>query len=268
MAVWAEKPFVYQINTWVWLDTLSRRFGQKITLANVPDAVLDEIARPGLDMIWLMGVWKRSAWGRENALNYKHEYKARCPDLTDDDVIGSAYAIGDYVVDERIGGRAALAALRQRLKARGLALMLDFVPNHVGVDHPWVTQHPEYFIQGKPEDLKNRPVDFFRLKTAAGKSLIFAHGRDPMFPGWSDTAQLNAFNPKLRQAAAKTLQRHCQPMRRRALRYGDAAAEQHLRRDVERLRWRAAGNRLLARDHPAGEGETPALHVRRRSLLG
>ncbi len=205
MAQWADKPFVYQINTWVWLDTLSRRFQQKITLDNIPDAALDEIARPGLDMIWLMGVWKRSAWGRENALNYKHEYQGALPDLTDDDVIGSAYAIGDYVVDERIGGRAGLAALRKRLKARGLALMLDFVPNHVGVDHPWVTKHPDYLIQGKPEDLKQRPGDFFRHKTPAGTSLILAHGRDPMFPGWSDTAQLNAFNPKLRQAAARTL---------------------------------------------------------------
>ena len=205
MAQWVEKPFIYQINTWVWLDTLSRRFGQKITLDNVPDEVLDEIARPGLDMIWLMGVWQRSAWGRENALNYKHEYKNVLPDLTDEDVIGSAYAIGDYVVDERIGGRAGLAALRKRLKTRGLALMLDFVPNHVGIDHPWVAQHPDYLIQGTPDDLKNRPQDFFRVKTSKGKSLILAHGRDPMFPGWSDTAQLNAFSPKLRKAAAKTL---------------------------------------------------------------
>ena len=39
--------------------------------------------------------------------------------------------------------------------------MLDFVPNHVAIDHPWVAQHPEYLIQGTPEDLKNRPDDFF-----------------------------------------------------------------------------------------------------------
>ena len=48
-------------------------------------------------MIWLMGVWKRSARGRENALKYKHEYRNALPDVTDDDVIGSAYAMGDYV---------------------------------------------------------------------------------------------------------------------------------------------------------------------------
>ncbi len=205
MAQWSNKLFVYQINTWVWLDSLSRRFGKQITLQNVPDSILDEIARPGHDMIWLMGVWKRSAWGRENALKYKHEYKPALPDLNDGDVIGSAYAIADYAVDERIGGRSGLASLRKRLKARGMMLMLDFVPNHVAVDHPWVTQHPEYIVQGKPEDAKQRPSDFFRRRLERGKEIVFAHGRDPLFPGWSDTAQLNAFNPALRQAMAATL---------------------------------------------------------------
>lgn len=205
MAQWSNKLFVYQINTWVWLDTLSRKFGKPITLHNIPDSVLDDIARPGHDVIWLMGVWQRSAWGRENALKYKHEYRHALPDLTDDDVIGSAYAIRSYVVDERIGGRSGLAALRQRLKARGLLLMLDFVPNHVAVDHPWVTQHPDFIVQGKPEDLKQRPSDFFQRRVGRGKEIVFAHGRDPLFPGWADTAQLNVFNPALRQAMAATL---------------------------------------------------------------
>ncbi|MEO8397385.1 MAG: alpha-amylase, partial [Chloroflexota bacterium] len=63
MAEWANKPFVYQINTWVWLTRLSRQLGKTITLSNIPDNALDEIALPGLDMIWLMGVWTRSTWG-------------------------------------------------------------------------------------------------------------------------------------------------------------------------------------------------------------
>ena len=189
MATWTNKLFVYQINTWVWLDTLSKKYGKEITLKNVPDRALDEIARPGLDMIWLMGVWKRSAWGRENSLQYRHEYVHALPDLTDEDVIGSAYAIADYEVDERIGGRAGLAALRKRLKLRHLSLMLDFVPNHVAIDHPWVTEHPEYIVQGKAADAKNRPNDFFTRKNAKGKKVVLAHGRDPNFPGWSDTTE-------------------------------------------------------------------------------
>jgi glycosidase len=199
-----DKPLVYEINTWVWLNTLSRRYGEEITLHTIPDAALDEIALPGIDMIWLMGIWKRSVLGRENALKYKHEYRGALPDLTDDDVIGSAYAIGDYIVDERIGGRAGLAALRKRLNRRGLKLMLDFVPNHVATDHQWLTEHPDYIVQGRADDLKYRASDFFQRKVGS-KTMIFAHGRDPLFPGWSDTAQLNAFNPALRKAVVKTL---------------------------------------------------------------
>ncbi len=205
MRSFPDKLFIYEINTWVWLSELSSRFGRSITLDSVPDESLDEIARPGLDVIWLMGVWQRSPFGRESALRYKHEYQPALPDITDDDIIGSAYAIGDYEVDERIGGRAGLASFRQRLKDRGLRLMLDYVPNHVACDHPWLKEHPDFIVQGKPEDVKNRASDFFAVKADDGSEQVFAHGRDPLFPGWSDTAQLNAFNPDLRRAVVELL---------------------------------------------------------------
>lgn len=204
MKHWPDKLFVYEINTWVWLSTLSEQYNKKITLENVPDEALDALARPGIDMVWLMGIWQRSAFGRKNALRWKHEYRPALPDLTDDDVIGSAYSIGDYQVDERLGGRAALAALRMRLRERGVRLMLDYVPNHVGADHPW-TLNNEYCIHGKPEDLKQRPNDFYAVKDSKGRQIVVAHGRDPYFPGWADTAQLNAFSPALRKAVVRTL---------------------------------------------------------------
>lgn len=204
MKPWPDKLFVYEINTWVWLNTLSRQTGSKITLDNVPDEALDALAQPGIDIIWLMGVWKRSPFGRENALKWKHEYRSALPDLTDDDVIGSAYSIGDYVVDERIGGRKGLASLRLRLRERGLRLMLDYVPNHVGRDHPW-TQIPDFIVRGRPEDAVNRPSDFFTTKDKSGRTIVLAHGRDPLFPGWADTAQINAFNPAVRKAVINTL---------------------------------------------------------------
>ncbi|PJF38055.1 MAG: alpha-amylase, partial [Phototrophicales bacterium] len=40
---------------------------------------------------------------------------------------------------------------------------------------------------------------------AWGRTLVVAHGRDPYFPGWIDTAQLDAFSPSYRQAALETL---------------------------------------------------------------
>jgi hypothetical protein len=204
MSSYSGKIVVYQVNTWVWLDTLTRQHAKTITLANVPDSALDELVRPGVDIIWLMGVWQRSPFGRQNALKYKHEYRPVLPDLTDDDVIGSAYAIYDYRVDDRIGKREGLEKLRRRLRERGLGLMLDFVPNHVAADHRWTRENPDYIVQGRPEDLKNRPSDFYKADTILGDRVL-AHGKDPYFPGWSDTAQLNVFNPALRLEMVATL---------------------------------------------------------------
>ncbi len=200
-----DRLFVYQINTWVWLNTMSRRYGETITLHNIPDVELDTIARPGVDMVWMMGVWQRSPAGRQNALKYKHEYRGALPDVIDDDVVGSAYALYDYEVDERIGGRDGLAALRKRLRRRGLTLMLDFVPNHVSFDHPWLDTHPDYFIPGTPDDVARRPSDFYFHTSKKGGQRVYAHGRDPLWPGWSDTAQLNVFSPTLRKAILRTL---------------------------------------------------------------
>jgi hypothetical protein len=205
MAKWPNKPFVYQINTVVWLSTLTQRYGRPITLADVPDEVLDEIASLGIDAVWFMGIWYRSPAGRASALNYIHEYRPVLPDLTEDDVIGSAYAIGAYEVDPRVGGRDSLAALRLRLKARGILIMLDFVPNHTATDHEWIERHPDYYVQGTPKDQRKYGDIFFTVKDSWERPTVIAHGRDPYFPPWIDTAQLNAFAPSYRRAALHTL---------------------------------------------------------------
>jgi hypothetical protein len=151
-------------------------------------------------MIWLMGVWQRSPAGRQIALN-DSSIMAACrtvlPDLTDADIAGSPYGIKSYTIDTRLG---ELEPARTELRRRGLGLILDFVPNHVAVDHDWTLSHPEYFIQGTTENLITSPDAYFR---AADQ--ILAHGRDPYFPPWTDTAQLNAFSPALRRAASETL---------------------------------------------------------------
>jgi hypothetical protein len=81
-----------------------------------------------------------------------------------------------------------------------MRLMLDFVPNHVAPDHPWIFEHPEYFIQGNGDDLARDPASFIQT----GEK-VFACGRDPYFPAWPDVLQLNAFNDGLRGAAIDTL---------------------------------------------------------------
>jgi hypothetical protein len=84
--------------------------------------------------------------------------------------------------------------------ARGARLILDYVPNHVAPDHPWVTSRPEPFVHGDADDIKADPADW---TTAAGQ--VLAHGRDPYFPPWPDVVQLDAFAPALRAATAAVL---------------------------------------------------------------
>ena len=110
--------------------------------------------------------------------------RAALPDLRAEDVIGSPYCVRDYVVDARFGD---LAAARAALAARGLKLILDYVPNHVAPDHPWV---PEHCIRGTEDDLARDPVSWLRVGDA-----IVARGRDPYFPAWPDVVQLDAFSP-------------------------------------------------------------------------
>lgn len=205
MTPWPKKPFVYELNTWLWLDSLSRIHNRPITLENIPDSVLDELSSYHVDAIWLMGIWHHSPAGRNSALKYADQYKYALSDLVSNDIVGSPYAVGSYQPDEHFGGRHGLATFRENLRARGMKLLLDFVPNHVATDHAWVRVHPDYMVMGTPKDLERRPDDFFATQDITGKHIVVAHGKDPYFPGWIDTAQVNAYSPGLRKASLQTL---------------------------------------------------------------
>ncbi len=199
-----QKPVILELNTRVWLQSLNRDDHSPLTLAQVPDAALDRIAGVGANFLWLMGVWTRSPKGREQALALLPKFRGALPDIVAANVIASPYAVFDWQVAPELGGREALADLRRRLRQRGIGLILDYVSNHVARDHPWLYRQPDWFIQGSERDLQERPGDFFASQTRAGRR-IFAHGRDPWFPGWTDTAQVNAFNPDYRQAVRQVL---------------------------------------------------------------
>ena len=204
MSLSPKHPLICEINTWVWLDEFSRREGRVLTLSSVPDAEWDQIASLGFNAVWLMGVWERSPEGIRISMandGLLADFRRALPDFTNRDNVGSPYCVRRYVVDAHLGGPEALAAARNKLAQRGLRLILDFVPNHVAPDHPWVTTHPEYFIQGDDEDLRRDPASFV---SAGGR--VLACGRDPYFPAWPDVLQLNAFDPGLRSAAVETVQ--------------------------------------------------------------
>jgi glycosidase len=195
-------PLFYQINTRVWLTELSQQLGRPATLDDIPDTELDRLAKLGSDWVWFLSVWQTGLAGqkisRENP-EWRREFQETLPDLRDDDIAGSGFAITAYTVHKRLGGDQALARLRERLSARGLRLLLDFVPNHTGPDHTWVEEHPEYYIAGSEDDLVRAPQNYARVKRAHDE-LILAHGRDPYFPGWPDTLQLNYGNPATQEA--------------------------------------------------------------------
>ncbi len=202
---WPANPLIYEINTWVWLRQLSQAYRRVITLANVPAAEIEKLAAWRFDAAWLMGVWHRGPATRRSALNYLHEYRQALPDISAADVAGSAYAIRAYEVERQLGGRAGLAAFRAQLQEHGIKLILDYVPNHVATDHRWVYTRPEYFMRGAADAAQRQPAAFFQADSANGSGAIIARGRDPYFPPWIDTAQLNAFQPRLRQAVIDTL---------------------------------------------------------------
>ena len=144
-------PHLLEISAWPWLERLSRVAAREIRLDSVPAAEWDRIGRQGFDAVFLMGVWRRSALGREIALTEPglvEEYTRALPDWTVADVPGSPYCIQAYEPDERMGGWHGLDAARRELRVRGVSLILDFVPNHTAFDHAWIQEHPERYVIG------------------------------------------------------------------------------------------------------------------------
>ena len=193
---------IFEINTWPWLNKLSHENKRPISLENIPKLILDKDLDP-YDTIWLMGVWKRSQKSKFIASTHNgllKDYKDALADFSIEDVIGSPYSIYEYSVDPKLGGNNGLSTFYNELKSRNKKLILDFVPNHLSRDNPWRESHPEYFIQGSEIDSQINPTTFFKTKNK-----VFAHGKDPYFPAWTDTLQVNPFSKEFREQIIKIL---------------------------------------------------------------
>lgn len=196
-------PSLYQINTPVYLAKLSKNRQCPATLDDIPDSDLDALAAKGFDWIWFLGVWQTGAKGREvsrSVPEWRREFQALLPDFSEEDITGSFFSVVDYSVHSNFGGDPALARLRKRLKARGLKLLLDFVPNHTARDHRWVKERPDFYVSGNEADLAREPGNYTRVGGSGDRGRMMAYGRDPYFPGWPDTFQLNYGHPPLQEA--------------------------------------------------------------------
>lgn len=211
-------PHLYEINTWVWLEELSAKLDRHVGLRDVPDEHWDRLRSLGFDFVYLMGVWQRSAIGRRIFRTNPTEFTgfdSALPGWRMADVAGSPYSIQNYVPDPRIGTFADLSETHRKLRSLGMGLILDFVPNHTGFDHPWVQQYPERYILGSEQDFRRNPEAFYLLENDGDVAFV-ARGKDPYFAPWQDVAQLNYFNPDCRAAmmeVLKSIAQYCDGVR-------------------------------------------------------
>lgn len=188
------------------MTQLTQALGRQATLDDIPDQELDRLASMGFDWIWFLSVWQTGELGRKVSREnekFRRDFEETLWDLKESDIAGSGFSIASYSAHTNLGGDAALNRLHNRLRARNLKLMLDFVPNHVGPDHAWVRQHPEYFVHGTPADMERQPQNYSSVATGT----ILAYGRDPYFDGWPDTFQLDYSNPAVVKAMQEELLR-------------------------------------------------------------
>lgn len=166
-------PLIYELN--------ARIFGRRFDEITRRD--LANFRRLGFSHLWLMGIWRISPGALEISKRFGTDYE------------GSPYAVPDYEPNPALGSEASLCALRERAHQEGLRIIVDFVPNHTALDSPWIDRHPDFFVSSNPGFRDEQPEWFF--DHPSGRRI--AYGRDPFFPGWIDTAQLDYANSALRE---------------------------------------------------------------------
>ncbi len=219
---WMPRVVLLAKNAYVWLDQLSRKYRVPIQrLDQIPDAELDTLARWGITGLWLIGLWERS--------RASQRIKVLCGNPK---AVASAYSLFDYQIAADLGGEEAYQSLRARAWQRGIRLASDMVPNHMGIDSPWVIEHPDRFLSlpyspfpaytfNGPDlswsegvgifledhyyDRSDAAVVFKRVDRRTGEERYIYHGNDGTRMPWNDTAQLNYLRPEVREAVIQTI---------------------------------------------------------------
>ncbi len=202
-----NNPHIYEINLMTWLYELSNKEARAVKLCDIPMRQWEALKDKGMDAVWLMGIWQRSPFSQKEARNaegLKKECEKILPDFELEDLGGSPYAVRAYKPDPHFGILDDLALLRKKLNDMGVELILDFVPNHTACDHHWISQRPHYYINIVPGEINTCPEGFF-APASAEDPICIAHGRDPYFPPWTDTAQLDYSKRDTHKAMGETL---------------------------------------------------------------
>src|SRR5947209_20002501 len=98
-------PSLYQINTRVWLTELSGKLGRPATLDDIPDVDLDRLAQMGFDWVWFLSVWQTGLAAQQVSRSnseWRKEFQETLPDLREEDIGGSGFAITGYTVHTQL----------------------------------------------------------------------------------------------------------------------------------------------------------------------
>ena len=196
---------LYEINTRIWLKRYSSE-ENTATLKDVPKEYWVNLKSLGMDYVWLMGIWKTNdtvvkEYCFEPGL--VSEYNKALKNFKVEDVIGSPYSIDKYELNPQVGSLEELIELKEYLNSIGIKLILDFVSNHFSAHSSLTESNPELFLTANEVFFKRDSHTYFRSKYDENR--YFAHGRDPFFPAWQDTVQLNYFNLDTRRFMIDTL---------------------------------------------------------------
>jgi hypothetical protein len=219
---WMPNVVLMAKSTYVWLEQLSKKYLRHIhRLDQIPDEELHLLSARGITGLWLIGLWERSIASRTIKRLRGHH-----------DAVASAYSLKSYDIAEDLGGWSAYENLKHRAGAAGLRLASDMVPNHMGIDSPWVIEHPDWFIHrwespfpaysfNGPDLSTDSHVEIkiddhyydqtdaavaFRLRHhQSGETRYVYHGNDGTTFAWNDTAQLDYSKSYVREHVIQTI---------------------------------------------------------------
>ncbi len=219
---WMPNVVLMAKSTYVWLEQLSKKYLRHIhRLDQIPDEELQLLASRGVTGLWLIGLWERSIASRTIKRLRGHH-----------DAVASAYSLKSYDIADDLGGWEAYNHLKHRAAAFGLRLASDMVPNHMGIDSPWVIEHPEWFlhrwespfpaysfngpdlstdsrveikIDDRYYDQSDAAVAFRLRHHSDGSTRYVYHGNDGTSFAWNDTAQLDYSKAEVREHVIQTI---------------------------------------------------------------